>query len=88
MDIIRFKKRADIFLVDCFVDVALGNDNLIVDFGLNGLWNYDGFWIRLSHWDPKQMISWGESKLIVDFGRHGLYKYDGKNWVQIAIPTQ
>lgn len=67
--------------------IAWGTDAVLVDFGSNGLWKYDGSWIRMSHWDPKRMITLGETKLIVDFGGHGLYKYDGQSWVKISTPS-
>lgn len=68
--------------------ISWGTGNVLVDFGSNGLWKYDGSWIRMSHWDPKRMIAWGESKLLIDFGRHGLYEFDGQSWVKISVPSQ
>jgi hypothetical protein len=68
--------------------ISWGSDNVLVDFGSNGLWRYDGSWIRISHWNPKRMITWSDSKLIVDFGQNGLYCYDGEDWKKIAIPKQ
>ena len=65
--------------------VSLGSEILIVDFGENGLWRYDGTWMRLSHLDPLSMITWGESKLVVDFGSHGLWRYDQSKWVKLAL---
>ena len=65
--------------------VSLGSEILIVDFGENGLWRYDGSWMRLSHLDPLNMISWGESNLVVDFGSHGLWRYDRSEWDKIAL---
>ena len=65
-----------------------GTDNVLVDFGSNGLWRYNGSWIRISHWNPKRMITWSESKLMVDFGQNGLYCYDGEAWKKITIPKQ
>ncbi len=62
-----------------------GNDRLVVDFGANGLWHYDGAWIRLSHWDAENILVWGTSHLVVDFGSHGLWTYDGRDWTKIAI---
>ncbi len=64
--------------------VSLGNQILIVDFGQNGLWSYDGTWMRLSHLDPLRMVTWGESNLVVDFGSHGLWKFDQSEWEKIA----
>jgi len=68
--------------------ISCGTDYVLVDFGSNGLWKYDGSWIRMSHWDPKHMISWGEDKLMVDFGQYGLYSYNGESWDKIAVPSQ
>ena len=65
--------------------IALGNDFLVVDFGQNGLWSYDGSWIRMSHLDPQRMLEWGESTLVVDFGEHGLWKFDHSQWAKIAL---
>ena len=65
--------------------VSLGSEILIVDFGENGLWSYDGTWIRLSHLDPLSMITWGESNLVVDFGSHGLWKFNQSEWEKIAL---
>ena len=68
--------------------ISWGTDDVLVDFGPNGLWKYDGSWLRISHWDPKHMITWSASKLIVDFGQNGLYCYDGEAWERIAVPAQ
>jgi hypothetical protein len=68
--------------------ISWGSDCALVDFGSNGLWKYDGSWMRISHWDPKHMITWGENKLIVDFGYYGLFSYDGESWIKIAVPSQ
>lgn len=65
--------------------ISWGSDTLIVDFGVNGLWSYDGSWIRLSHLNPRNMITWGESYLVVDFGSHGLWKFDRSAWTKIAL---
>ncbi len=68
--------------------ISWGSDNVLVDFGSNGLWRYDGSWIPISHWNPKRMITWSESKLLVGFGQNGLYCYDREDWKKIAIPKQ
>ena len=72
--------------------VPWGNDRLVVDFGPNGMWNFNGSWIRLSHWDPQSMVVWGQDKatcgagcLVVDFGSHGLWNHDGTSWQKIAL---
>ena len=40
---------------------AWGNGPLIVDFGPNGLWKYDGSWTKLSYLDPIGIIALSES---------------------------
>ena len=65
--------------------VSVGNEILIVDYGQNGLWSYDGTWMRLSHLDPLRMVTWGKSNLVVDFGSHGLWKFDQSTWEKIAL---
>ena len=65
--------------------ISWGSDMLVVDFGPNGLWGYDGSWRRLSYMNPEKMITWGESYLVVDFGTHGLWKFDRSVWEKIAL---
>jgi hypothetical protein len=65
--------------------IAWGSDRLIADFGSNGLWRYDGSWIKLSYLDPEGIIAWSDSKLVVNFGPRGLWKYDGQKWGQISL---
>ena len=67
--------------------VAWGSDLLVVDFGPNGLWRYDGSWTKLSYLDPEGMIALSDSNLIVNFGSRGLWKYDNRLWEQIALGT-
>ena len=63
--------------------ISWGERSLIVDFGLNGLWNYDGSWIRLSRWNPEGMVVWG-TNLTVDFGANGLWNYNGSSWIKLT----
>ena len=63
--------------------ISWGDQALIVDFGLNGLWNYNGSWIRLSRWNPESMVVWG-TNLTVDFGGNGLWNYNGSIWIKLA----
>lgn len=65
--------------------VSWGSEKLVVDFGPNGLWRYDGSWIRLSLWDPEGIVVLGNSNLVVNFGSNGLWEYDGTSWEQIAL---
>ncbi len=64
---------------------AWGGHRLAVDFGLRGLWSYDGSWIRLSYWNPEAMEAWGGDKLAVNFGPHGLWTYDGVVWIRLSL---
>ena len=64
--------------------VSWGSDRLVIDFGPNGLWRYDGSWHKLSYLDPEKIIAWSDSKLVINFGPRGLWKYDGRSWEQIA----
>jgi hypothetical protein len=64
--------------------ISWGNEDLVVDFGINGLWNYNGSWIQLSRWNPKSIVAWGNGNLTVDFGSHGLWNYGGESWLRIA----
>ena len=63
---------------------AWGGKNIAIDFGLKGVWSYNGSWIQLSRLDPDKMESWGGNKLAVDFGSYGLWIYDGHAWEKIA----
>lgn len=64
--------------------ISWGDNNLGVDFGSNGLWNYNGTWIQMSIWDPEGMAAWGRRNLAVDFGHNGLWSYDGATWKKIS----
>lgn len=70
--------------------VAWGSDQLVVDFGLNGLWKYDndGSWYKLSYLDPAGIVALSDYNLVVDFGSRGLWKYDGQSWEQIALGSE
>ena len=63
--------------------ISWGGTQLVVDFGINGLWSYNGSWIRLSRWNPEGMVVWG-SNLAVNFGDNGLWNYDGSTWKKLA----
>ena len=65
--------------------ISWGEDNLVVDFGPNGLWNFDGNWVQMSSWDPQRMAAWGRHNLVVDFGPNGLWSYDGTTWKKISV---
>ena len=63
---------------------AWGDHDLAVDFGVQGLWSYNGNWIQLSRLDPESMASWGSGRLAVNFGPRGLWTYDGRAWLKIS----
>lgn len=47
-------------------------DELAVDFGIYGLWHYDGsIWMSLAAWDSEDMLEW-DGGLAVDFDTYGL----------------
>lgn len=64
--------------------ISVDSEILVVDFGLNGVWSYNGSWTQLSRWNPRTMVCWGGKYLAVDFGKHGLWNYDGRSWSKIA----
>lgn len=68
--------------------ISWGGENLVVDFGNNGLWNYNGSWIQLSRWNPEHLTAWGKRYLTVDFGSNGLWNFDGNSWEKIAKGTR
>lgn len=63
--------------------ISWGDAQLVVDFGINGLWHYDGAWIRLSRWNSEGMAVWG-TNLTVNFGDNGLWNFDGSTWKKLA----
>lgn len=63
---------------------AWGDKDIAIDFGITGVWNYNGSWIRLSRLDSQKMEFWGGHKLAVDFGSYRLWIYDGHTWERIA----
>ena len=65
--------------------IAWGNSQLVVDFGLNGLWKYDGSWVQLSRWNAESIVVRGEQNLTVNFGSNGLWNFDGLSWTKIAL---
>lgn len=63
---------------------AWGDGNLAVDFGPNGLWNYNRGWVPMSRLNPRILAAWGGKQLAVDFGIAGLWAYDGRLWTKIT----
>jgi hypothetical protein len=70
---------------DVYVSAVDRGDELVVDFGANGLWHYDGgAWTNPAGWDPDgDMVDW-DNGLAVDFGTYGLWNYDGTSWASLA----
>ena len=64
-----------------YSDVVGGpGDELAADFGLNGLWHYNGTdWTQLNAQDAEEMEEW-DGGLAADFGASGLWNYDGYPW--------
>ena len=55
-------------------------DELAVDFGVNGIWHYDGSsWSQLTGNNAEAMEGW-DGGLAGDFGGIGLWNYDGSSW--------
>jgi len=66
------------------VSASTSNDlsnNLTVDFGSMGLWQYDNGWSQLTTSNPSLLGAYS-NKLVVEFSS-GLYEYDG-SWTRIA----
>jgi Right handed beta helix region len=59
-------------------------DELALDFGPAGLWDYDGTnWALISGSSPEDMAGWSGG-LAIDFGASGLWNYDGSTWAPIS----
>jgi subtilisin family serine protease len=59
-------------------------DELALDFGASGLWDYDGgSWALISGSSPEDMVGWS-SGLAMDFGASGLWNYDGSTWTPLS----
>lgn len=60
-------------------------DELVVDFGANGLWHYsNATWTRATALDPLDLEAW-RSQLAVSFGSsHGTWLYDSSGWTKIT----
>jgi hypothetical protein len=64
----------------------VGGPELVADFGIDGVWVYDGSlpWVFIAGWDPEDMIVWNNN-IVGDFGINGLWLYDGSlPWVELA----
>ena len=63
---------------------SLVADELAVDFGPGGIYDYDnGTWTWLTGSDPEDMVAVGNA-LYADFGSSGIYKYYGGTWTWIT----
>ena len=59
-------------------------DELALDFGVSGLWDYDGTnWAFISGSNPEGMAGWSGG-LALDFGASGVWNYDGTTWTPIS----
>jgi hypothetical protein len=59
-------------------------DELALDFGAAGLWDYDGAsWALISGSSPEDMSGWSGG-LAMDFGTSGLWNFDGTTWTPIS----
>jgi hypothetical protein len=60
-------------------------DTLVVDFGANGLYSYNGItWSKFTDLDV-QFLGTYHDKLVADTGaQYGLWEYDGTEWKQIS----
>jgi hypothetical protein len=59
-------------------------DELALDFGASGLWDYDGAsWAFISGSSPEDMTGWTDG-LAMDFGASGLWNFDGSTWSPIS----
>jgi Peptidase family C25/Propeptide_C25 len=67
-------------------EVGIGGtgDELALDFGAAGLWDYDGAsWTFISGSSPEDMAGWSHG-LALDFGASGLWNYDGTTWTPLS----
>jgi hypothetical protein len=67
-----------------FTTGAAAGDELALDFGVAGLWDYDGgSWTLISGSSPEDMAGWSGG-LAMDFGASGVWSYDGAAWSPIS----
>jgi hypothetical protein len=65
------------------VSAVTGNE-LAVDFGSDGLYQYDGSsWSRLAASNPQHLAVYN-NKLVADFGSDGLWQFDGFSWSKLT----
>jgi Right handed beta helix region len=63
---------------------STSGDELALDFGASGLWDYDGTnWDLISGSSPEDMAGWSGG-LAMDFGASGVWSYDGAAWSPIS----
>jgi len=66
------------------ISIKRYDDELALDFGPAGLWDYDGTtWMKISGSSPEDMAGWSGG-LAMDFGVLGLWNYDGATWMKIS----
>ena len=67
-----------------FTEAPLFGDELAVDFGVDGLWHYDGAaWSQLNALNPSGIEEWSGG-CAADFSTSGLWNYDGASWSQLT----
>ncbi|OGD19901.1 MAG: hypothetical protein A2W03_08460 [Candidatus Aminicenantes bacterium RBG_16_63_16] len=65
-------------------------DEIVVDFGAQGLWYYNnGNWLQISGLNPDSIIAAltitsTDDEIIADFGATGLWYWDGNTWFQMS----
>jgi len=63
---------------------------LFSDYGSDsGIWSHNtSSWIRLTDWQPAQMIAYGTTGIMASFNKYGsgngLYRYNGSSWSRIT----
>jgi FG-GAP repeat len=67
-----------------YIFSSVFDDELALDFGASGLWDYDGTnWAFISGSSPEDMAGWSGG-LAMDFGASGLWNFDGSTWTPIS----
>jgi FG-GAP repeat len=67
-----------------YIFSSLFGDELALDFGASGLWDYDGAsWAFISGSSPEDMAGWSHG-LAMDFGASGLWNFDGSTWTPLS----
>jgi len=79
---LTYNGNGDTFIAK--ISTQTGRDELALDFGPAGLWDYDGTnWTFISGSNPEDICGWSGG-LAMDFGASGLWNYDGTTWTFIS----